>query len=60
MTFLDQSKKELIALSQIIKISDAVYTATQQQIESLAGENEHMKVSVFVDMCLDLARINDT
>ena len=57
MTLLIEANKELKALSEIIPMSDNLYDWSGIKIDLLAEESSHMGVSEFVDMCIDLARL---
>lgn len=57
MNLMIEANKELKALSEIIPMSDDLYDLAGIKIDLLSEDHTHMSVSDFVDMCLDLARI---
>ena len=58
MKFKEQALQELGEISQFMSFSNAVYENSQNYIKNLANDHEHMKVNEFVDMCVELARID--
>jgi hypothetical protein len=48
---------ELRELAKLIEIPDELYEETGLLIDDMAEEHSHMKVSEFVDLCLNLARV---
>ena len=58
MKFKEQALLELGEISQFMSFSNAVYENSQNYIKNLANDHEHMKVNEFVDMCVELARID--
>ena len=52
-----ESNLELKELAKIIHIPDDLYDKAGLLIDQMADEHIHMKVSEFVDMCLNIARI---
>lgn len=58
MSFKEEALYELSEINKFMGFSKAVYANTQVYINEKANDNEHMKVCAFVDMCLDLARLD--
>ena len=58
MKFKEQALNELSEISQFMSFSSAVYENSQNYIKNLASDHEHMEVNEFVDMCVELARID--
>jgi len=51
---------ELRELAKIIDIPDDLYDEAGFIIDHIADEHTHMKVSEFVDMCLNMARVKES
>ena len=56
INYLKEAVQELTELDKILCFDIFTYTAAEENIHNLASESEHMNISEFVDMCLDMAR----